>query len=82
MLLIRSSNRVDIGVALAGLPFEERMIARSTVFPFAPGVLRKTCFAEDLVVLKVLAGRSKHPDASFFAERARNRRGSGVVFGA
>lgn len=59
VLLIRSANGVDIDVALAGLPFEERMIERASVFRFAPGVLLNTCSAEDLVILKVFAGRPK-----------------------
>jgi hypothetical protein len=59
VLLIRGANGVDIDVALAGLPFEEQMIARSSVFAFAPDVSLKTCAAEDLVILKVFAGRPK-----------------------
>jgi len=59
VLLIRGSNGVDIDVALAGLPFEEQMIERSSVFRFAPGVPVNTCSAEDLVILKAFAGRPK-----------------------
>jgi hypothetical protein len=59
VLLIRASNGVDIDVALAGLPFEEQMIERSSAFPFAPDLSLTTCSAEDLVILKVFAGRPK-----------------------
>jgi len=59
VLLIRGSNGVDIDVALAGLPFEEQMMQRSSAFQFAPEVSLITCSAEDLVILKVFAGRPK-----------------------
>jgi hypothetical protein len=59
VLLIRASNGVEIDVALAGLPFEEQMIDRSSAFQFAANLSLITCSAEDLVILKVFAGRPK-----------------------
>jgi hypothetical protein len=59
VLLIRASNAVAIDIALAGIPFEEQIIHRSSVFSFLPEVNLRTCSAEDLVILKAFAGRPK-----------------------
>jgi hypothetical protein len=48
---------VSIDVSLGGLPFEESMVSRATLFPFGPGLDVRTCSAEDLVVLKLFASR-------------------------
>ena len=39
------------------MPFEERVVARSSAFAFEPDVSLVTCSAEDLVILKAFAGR-------------------------
>jgi hypothetical protein len=57
VLLIETSSGVPVDVSLAGLPFEERMIARSSGFPIEAGITLVTCSAEDLIVLKAFAGR-------------------------
>ena len=57
VLLLWSSSGVGIDVALAALPFEERCVERSSDWTIPPGVVLKTCGAEDLVVLKTFAGR-------------------------
>lgn len=57
VLLIEASNSVSLDVALGGLPYEERLIARSTDFAFGSGATLRTCSAEDLIVLKAFAGR-------------------------
>jgi hypothetical protein len=59
VLLLRSRAGVPIDVALGAIPFEERMVARASDFTIAPGATLRTCSAEDLVVLKALAGRDK-----------------------
>ena len=59
VLLLSASNDVGIDLSLAGLPFEEQMIERSTEHEFAPGCLIRTCSAEDLIVLKAFAARDK-----------------------
>lgn len=56
VLLLRSATDVPIDVALGGIPFEERCVARATEFDFGE-VRLLTCSAEDLVVLKAFAGR-------------------------
>lgn len=59
VLLLWSSAGVGIDVALGALPFEERCVARASDWTIPPGVVLRTCIAEDLVVLKVFAGRPK-----------------------
>ena len=59
VLLINASSGVPIDVSLAGIPFEEQLIERSSLFPFLPDVSLRTCSAEDLIVMKVFAGRPK-----------------------
>jgi hypothetical protein len=57
--LLRSSQGVDLDVALGALPFEERSIERSSGHDFAPGCRLPTCSAEDLIVHKAFAGRER-----------------------
>jgi predicted nucleotidyltransferase len=59
VVLIRSSARVPIDIALGAMPFEERAVARASGFRIGPGVEITTCSAEDLVVLKAFAGRDQ-----------------------
>jgi hypothetical protein len=57
VLLLLSSEGVGIDVALGALPFEERCVGRASDWTIPPGVVLRTCCAEDLVVLKAFAGR-------------------------
>ncbi|MBI4676326.1 MAG: nucleotidyl transferase AbiEii/AbiGii toxin family protein [Elusimicrobia bacterium] len=59
VLLLRSDDGVGFDVALAGLPFEEAVVGRSSAFEFLPGVGLVTCSAEDLIVLKAFAARPR-----------------------
>lgn len=59
VLLLSASNGVAVDLSLAGLPFEERMIERATLFPYAPECALRTCSAEDLIVLKAFANRGR-----------------------
>lgn len=59
VLLLRSTAGVGLDVALAGLPFEERIIDRATEFVYPSGISLRTCTAEDLIVLKSFAGRAQ-----------------------
>lgn len=58
VLLLLTGSGIPFDVSLGGLPFEERMIHRSTMFEFIPGAALRTCSAEDLVILKAFAGRA------------------------
>jgi len=59
VLLLSASNSIAVDVSLSGLPFEEQMIERATPFPYAPDCSLLTCSAEDLIVLKAFADRTK-----------------------
>ena len=59
VLLLRSSSGVGIDIALGALPFEESAISRSTLFEFPSNVFLRTCYPEDLIVMKAFADRSR-----------------------
>jgi hypothetical protein len=59
VLLLSASNGVPIDVSFAALPFEERVIERSSVYEFYPGYRFPTISAEDLVIMKAFAGRGQ-----------------------
>jgi hypothetical protein len=59
VLLLRARSGVGLDIALAGLPFEETVVARSSLFAFPGQRLLRTCSAEDLVVMKAFAARAK-----------------------
>ena len=57
VVLASASNGLALDIVLAGFPYEERVITRASTFEFAPGVSLITASAEDVVLLKVFAGR-------------------------
>jgi hypothetical protein len=59
VILARTRNGVGIDIALAGLPYEVRVVERSSDWELDPGVFLRTCSAEDLLVMKTFAGRDK-----------------------
>jgi hypothetical protein len=59
VLLLRTAKGVGLDISLAGLPFEETVVQRSSVFDYPPNVSLRTCSAEDLIVLKSFAGRGQ-----------------------
>jgi hypothetical protein len=59
VLLLRTRGGVDLDVSLAGIPFEESVVRRSSPFDFRPRIRLRTCSPEDLVVLKAFANREK-----------------------
>jgi hypothetical protein len=59
VLLLESSEGVEIDLGLGALPFEERLIERASDFDIGSGRVLTTCSAEDLVVLKTFAGRDR-----------------------
>jgi hypothetical protein len=59
VLLLRSGNGVDVDISLGAVPFEEECHARTTTYEFADGFELPTCSAEDLVILKAVAGRPR-----------------------
>ena len=59
VLLLYASNGVSIDISLSGLPFEDQMIKRATPFSFYADCTLITCSAEDLIILKSFANRTK-----------------------
>jgi hypothetical protein len=59
VVLLKTDDGVGIDIALGGLQFESNAIARATHFEFTSGERIRTCSAEDLVVMKALAGRDQ-----------------------
>lgn len=59
VLLLRSEQGIPIDISLGALPFEERVVARATLYRFLDDVRLNTCSAEDLIVLKAFADRSR-----------------------
>jgi len=59
VVLAQSDQGVGIDIVLAGLPFEERVIERSSLWQLDDSVTLKTCSAEDLLVMKAFAARDK-----------------------
>ena len=57
VVLLEAGNTVPLDISLGALPYEERLVERSSDFAVAPGVVLRTCSAEDLLVLKAFAGR-------------------------
>jgi hypothetical protein len=59
VVLARARSGVGLDIALGGIPFEELVVDRSSLFAFTPQTLLRTCSAEDLIVLKAFAARAK-----------------------
>jgi hypothetical protein len=59
VLLLQSKTGVGIDISLAMTGFEETVIDRATLFTFLPRVRLLTCSAEDLIVYKAFADRTR-----------------------
>jgi hypothetical protein len=59
VLLLKSTDGIGIDIVLAGLPFEARVIERSSLWKISGDALLRTCSAEDLLVMKCFAARDK-----------------------
>jgi hypothetical protein len=59
VLLLDSAEGIPIGIALGELPFEMLMVERSSLHDFEPGCTLRTCSAEDLIVQKLFAFRTR-----------------------
>ncbi len=59
VLLLQTSDGIPIDIALAGFAYEEKVICRATDFRFLEDLVLRTCSAEDLIVLKAFADRSR-----------------------
>ncbi len=59
VLLLESKGGIGVDIALGGIPFEEEMIRRATLFNFLPEFSISTFSAEDLIILKAFANREQ-----------------------
>ncbi len=59
VLLLEAANGIPLDVSLGAIPFEERVVLRSSAFAIQEGASLVTCGAEDLIVLKTIAGRDQ-----------------------
>lgn len=59
VLLLQTKNGIGIDISLGAFPFEENMVNRARYQKYLPKIELKICSAEDLVVLKSFADRSK-----------------------
>lgn len=57
ILLLRTQSGIGIDISLAALPFEQDAMRRAVRAEYAPGVRLRICSPEDLIVMKMLAGR-------------------------
>jgi hypothetical protein len=55
--LLTASNGVPIDISFGAIPFEADVIRRATEFEYEPGYRLLTASAEDLLIMKSLAGR-------------------------
>jgi len=57
VLLLRSDGGIGIDISLAALPYEECLIDRAVTVELLPGASLRLCSPEDLIVMKIFAGR-------------------------
>lgn len=80
VLLLRTPGGTGIDISLAALPYEELAIGRASLLELLPGRMLRLCSAEDLVVMKLFAGRDTDiRDARSVAVRQAERLDWGYV---
>jgi len=57
LLLQDQHEGIGIDVSTGWMPFEQRVVERSTKFAYLPGLELRTCSAEDLIIHKAFATR-------------------------
>ncbi len=62
LLLLRAKNGVGIDISFGAIPFEEEMLKPATISEVLPGVPVRTASAEDIIVMKSIAGRPRDVD--------------------
>jgi hypothetical protein len=63
-----------VDIALAGLPYEARVVGRSSPWDLGSSLSLQTCSAEDLLVMKAFAGRDRDwADVTSILERQGRR---------
>lgn len=59
VFLARAENGVPVDIAYGAIDYEKRCVQRASVFDFGEAVRLKTCSAEDLLITKAFADRSR-----------------------
>jgi hypothetical protein len=59
VLLVKTADQIAVDISLAGIPFEEQIIRRASMYEFDNDLALLTCGAEDLIVMKAFANRDK-----------------------
>lgn len=81
VVLISAANGTPLDVSLGGLPFEVEMVGRSSPFAYLPTLLLNTASAEDMVILKSFAGRTKDwADVESIIERQAGKLNWPLIF--
>jgi len=81
VLLLVSDDGIPIDAALGGIAFEEQVVLRASRHEFLPGLTLPTCSAEDLIVLKSFADRSRDwADVETVIVRQQNRLNWDYIF--
>ena len=81
VVLVSAANGTPLDVSLGGLPFEEEMVGRSSPFAYLPSLRLNTASAEDMVILKSFAGRTKDwADVESIVERQAGKLDWQLIF--
>lgn len=59
VLLLESQDRIGIDIAFGAIPYEHLVVKRASRHEFLQGLSLLTCSAEDLVILKAFADRTR-----------------------
>jgi hypothetical protein len=57
VLLLQSGGGIGIDISLAAIPYEELVIGRAAPVEMLPGSTVRLCSPEDLIIMKMFAGR-------------------------
>ncbi|MBM3747206.1 MAG: hypothetical protein FJW34_15570 [Acidobacteria bacterium] len=57
VLLLKSEGGIGIDISLAALPYEELVVSRAVPVEMLPGSTVRLCSPEDLIIMKMFAGR-------------------------
>lgn len=57
VLLLQTGGGIGLDISLGALPYERMVVDRASSFEFEPQTALRTCSAEDLLVMKLFAGR-------------------------